>query len=122
MVLLPPKALRPEHLGKLIQLGIIELAGPPPLPLLSLGIFGIRFHNSILPSVVGRDTPKDTPAWSVPQTFVCPRPEGALGAPSLVVAAWAIGAGLSAIRTTAAEVKRVLLGLLARLGVDHDLA
>src|SRR5215204_4146987 len=31
------------------------------------------------------------------------------------------GLGLSAIRATAAEVKRVLLRLLARLGGDHDL-
>jgi hypothetical protein len=42
--------------------------------------------------------------------------------PSLVVAAWAIGAGLSAIRATTAEVKCVLLRLLAGLGVDHELA
>jgi len=33
-----------------------------------------------------------------------------------------IGTRLSAIRAAAAEVKRVLLRLLARLGVDHDLA
>jgi hypothetical protein len=43
-------------------------------------------------------------------------------APSLVVAAWLIGAWLSAIRATAAEVQSELLYLLARLGVDHDLA
>jgi len=41
---------------------------------------------------------------------------------SLMVDAWAIGTGLSAIRATAAEVKRVLLRLLARLRVDHDLS
>jgi len=45
-----------------------------------------------------------------------------MAAPSLVVAAWLIGAGLSAIRAAAAEVKRELLCLLARLRVDHDLA
>jgi len=43
---------------------------------------------------------------------------------SLVVAAWLIGVGLSAsfVSATAAEVKRVLLRLLARLRVDHDLS
>jgi len=35
----------------------------------------------------GRDTPNDTPARSVPQTFVCYWYDGALEAPSLVVAA-----------------------------------
>jgi hypothetical protein len=43
-------------------------------------------------------------------------------APSLVVAAWLIGAGLSAIRATAAEVKRELLRLLACLRIDDELA
>jgi hypothetical protein len=43
-------------------------------------------------------------------------------APSLVVAAWRIGVQLSAIRATAAEVHGELLRLLARLGVEDDLA
>jgi len=39
-----------------------------------------------------------------------------------VIAAWPLGAGLSAIRATVAKVERVLLYLLARLGIDHELA
>ena len=40
---------------------------------------------------------------------------------ALVVAAWAIGAGLSAIRALAAKVKCVLLRLLTCPRVDHEL-
>src|SRR5829696_4281678 len=60
--------------------------------------------------------------WQPPQTNVCSRVSLALVAPSLVVAAWLIGVGLSAIRAAAAEVERVLLRLLARLRVESDLA
>jgi hypothetical protein len=45
--------------------------------------------------IEGRNTPKDTPARPAPQTFVCPWHDGALAAPSLVVAAWLIGVGQS---------------------------
>jgi len=45
----------------------------------------------------------------------------ALVALSLMVDAWAIGPGLSAIRATATEVERLLDSLLARLGVEDDL-
>jgi hypothetical protein len=43
---------------------------------------------------------------------------------SVMVDAWAIGAGLSAsfASAAAAEVSGVLLRLLTRLGVDHDLS
>ena len=43
-------------------------------------------------------------------------------APSLVAAAWVIGAGLSAIRATAAEVERELFYLFARFRIEGDLA
>src|SRR5215210_9136952 len=42
--------------------------------------------------------------WQPSQTNVCGRVSLALVAPSLVVAAWLIGAGLSAIRATAAPI------------------
>src|SRR5215210_2696512 len=42
--------------------------------------------------------------WQPPQTNVCSRVTLALAAPSLMVDAWLIGAGLSAIRATAAPI------------------
>jgi len=48
------------------------------------------------------------------QPFAVP----ALVTPSLVVAAWLIRAGLSAIRTKATEVERLLDGLFARVGLQ----
>jgi hypothetical protein len=47
--------------------------------------------NSLLLMIEGRVIPKDSPARSVPQTFVCHWDDSTLEAPSLVVAARLIG-------------------------------
>src|ERR687897_1498319 len=52
------------------------------------------------------------------QTFVCGRESLALVAPSLVVAAWLIGAGLPLIHATAAGQRLDALYLFARLLID----
>jgi predicted ArsR family transcriptional regulator len=62
-----------------------------------------------------------SPARSAPQTFVCPWHEGALVAPSLVVAAWAIGVGLSAIHAAAARYHFQALDFLAHGFVEDGI-
>src|SRR5215210_7879491 len=50
-----------------------------------------------------------------------PRLSGPLVAPSPAVAAWSIGAVLLGVCATATQVKRELLRLLARVGIDDRL-
>src|SRR5215210_4463048 len=60
--------------------------------------------------------------WQPPQTNVCSCVSLALVAPSLVVAAWVIGPGLSAIRAAAARQRLDPLDLFARLLIDGAVA
>jgi hypothetical protein len=70
-----------------------------------------------LSTTKGRDPPKDTPARSVPQTFVCHWHGGDLVTSSLVVAAWLIGAGLSANCAAAARNGLYDLDLFTGTGI-----